>query len=841
MNSTFKRLMSMMLVLCMLLVAFASCTPADDDSEDSKGDDGQVDVTDAKVGSYTYNTYASALGTNWNPHTWELNSDDSILSMVSSPFCTMQVLDSENGIYQWVYEMAESVTDVTADHKDDLTKYNVTLAEGQTVEDVNSGYVFEIKLNPNAKWENGTVINADSYIYSMKAFLDPAMKNYRANLYYSGESAVAGGYEYYYAGSTAYDTDLEGAETFDTIVLRDDGTYTTSDGKPLAIAVGVELAWLGGYALSDYVDAYGANYFDVESYKKLQEKASSGFVAVTDETISLLEAVITYSADWGETRDNVPNYFYSGVDMPECSYDSVGCYKVDDYTIRYVCDAYIDINYFLTSCTSTWLVYEELYEAGKDTTGSLVTTNYSTSPETTMSYGPYKIESMQDDKQLVYVQNENWYGYEKVTGADGNEYLVSYTPYLVDGEHVQRYMTTKYVVNVMEDDAAKLSFLKGDLDDWSVSADDLPTYTMSENLYKVDETYTMSFFFNTDVDALKEMDNSKGNTNSVVLSNYNFRKAFSRAIDREKYVTATEGYKPAYSLMNKLYHYDIYNDPTSSYRSSEEAMQAICNLYGVEYGEGTPYATLKEAYESINGYNLTEAKELMKTACDELVAAGLYTAGEDVYIRIGWAKGTLSSADNNQVTLMNEFINAAAEGSGFGKITFEAVGSIEDRYNDVPNGNFAVGYGAWGGAAFYPFRNMQVYCDTEEYAGKINERADWDPSTEELTINLNGEDVTMTWQDWSRACVGTGAYASADNKIKLQITATMEEKFLEKYYRIPLAGTAVCSMLSYKISYYTDEYNIMYGFGGLELLDYNYTDAEWAEFVASNNGQLSYE
>ncbi|MCF0230639.1 MAG: hypothetical protein HUJ76_13220, partial [Parasporobacterium sp.] len=139
------------------------------------------------------------------------------------------------------------------------------------------------------------------------------------------------------------------------------------------------------------------------------------------------------------------------------TYDVVGCYKVDDYTIVYVCENYLDINYFLTSCTSTWLVYEAYYEAGKDTTGSLVTTNYNTSVETTMSYGPYRIESLQDDKQIVFVQNENWYGYEKLD----NGALYSETPYLVDGENVERYQTTKIVIDVMTDEAAKQAFLKG--------------------------------------------------------------------------------------------------------------------------------------------------------------------------------------------------------------------------------------------------------------------------------------------------------------------------------------------------------------------------------------------
>ena len=59
----------------------------------------------------------------------------------------MQVKDSENGIYQWIYLAAESVTDVTASHTADLEKYAVTLPEGVAAADVKEGYVYEIKLN----------------------------------------------------------------------------------------------------------------------------------------------------------------------------------------------------------------------------------------------------------------------------------------------------------------------------------------------------------------------------------------------------------------------------------------------------------------------------------------------------------------------------------------------------------------------------------------------------------------------------------------------------------------------------------------------------------------------
>ncbi len=827
---------------------------------------------------YTYKAYSTALGTNWNPHTWETNADDTILSYLSSPFVDLSIKNSTTGEYQWVYEMATSITDVTEANQGDLTKYAVSLPEGQTADQTKAGYVFEIKLNEKAAWENGQKITADDYIYSMEQLLNPKMRNYRANLYYNGESAVAGGLAYYNSEAPIYANDWltynETEEMYEGHVAEGttngDGNVTANiNGKDEVIyfSFSQEVPFFGATAEFIYDDyGYGpAGYFnipytgDTSDPTKLPayvsnvaeegeeavwvqdvlvkwsgEENAYGVIAATPELLSDMKALATNFGDdnelaWNEFAIRLTGY------GDKVEYDKVGCYKVDDYTIRYVTQSYIDLNYFLTSCTSTWLVYKDLYEAGKTTTGDLVTTNYGTSKETSMSYGTYKMQSLQDAKQVVFVQNEKWYGFEEA--EDGS--LISYTNFEVDGEKRQQYQTTKVVIDVMDDNAAKNAFLKGEITEWSPAADELSTYSYSDQLYRVDETYTMSFFFNTNETALKNMDTTKGNANSVVLTNENFRKAFSLAVDRAEFVTATQGYKPAYSLMNELYFYDVYNDPTSMYRSTDEAMQAICNLYGVEYGEGKAYATLEDAYKSITGYNLTEAKALMKTACDELVAAGLYTAGADIKIKIGWAKGALTSDDQKQASLMNKYINAAIEGSGFGTITLEPIGNIEDRYSAVPEGEYAIGYGAWGGAAFYPFRNFQVYMDPAEY--DINEAANYDPTVDTLTLKVNGEDVTMTWQAWSRSMVGTGVYAAADFATKLAITAQLEEAFLKTYYRIPLCATTICSMLSYQCSYYTETYNIMYGFGGLRLMKYEYNDADWAKYVADQGGTLNYE
>lgn len=668
-------------------------------------------------GEYTYHTYSSALGTNWNPHTWEVNADSAILGYVSSPLVDVSIKNSTDGVYTWVFEMAESVTDVTEQNKGDLEKYKVTLPEGKALSDITEGYVFEIKLRRSAAWENGEEINADDYIYSMKQLLNPKMKNYRANLFYSEESALAGASDYYF----------------------------------------------------------------------------------------------------GKTND----------------FGAVGLYKVDDYTIRYVTQSYIDYNYFLNSCTSPWLVYEDLYEAGKRDVGGLTVTNYGTSAETTMSCGPYRLSSIQPAKQAVFEQNPEWYGYEEEDGR-----LVSYTDFEVDGERVRQYQTTKIIIDVLDEQSAKNAFLRGELSEWTPSADELSTYSSSDRLYKNSETYTMSLFFNTNVNTLKKLD-AQSNKNSIVLSSKSFRKALSLCIDRSKYVSATGAFIPEYALLNGLYFYDIYNDPTSSYRSSDAAMAEICKLYGVKYGEGEAHKTLADAYSSITGYDLDSARALMKQACDELAASGLYKRGEDILIRVGWAKGALSADDNRQISLLNAFLASAAQGSGFGQITLEAVGNIENRYAAVPAGEYAIGYGAWGGAAFYPFRSLQVYMDPDQYS--INEAGCYDPKTDKLTLDVNGERVTKTWQEWSGSLTGSGMYSSADADTRLSILAQLEGAFLETYYRIPLCSSTTCVMLSYQCDNYTEKYNVMYGFGGIRLLRYNYDDKEWASYIKRQGNTLSYE
>ena len=795
---------------------------------------------------YTYRTYSTALASNWNPHTWETNADDSVLSYLSEGLVSLTVKDSVNGVYQWCYDQAESIKDVTFDHLDDLVKYcglteaeATSYAEGAHSLEMDGQYVYEVKLRDGLKWQDGTPINADSFIESGKRLLDPAMLNYRANLYVSGESALAGAKSYYYQGHAVF-LDNNTEEIYESINELElvDGVYCL---KGTELRVQVSLCDVSSTCDMSYLDLYENGYISEEGFMKVAEISDDdGYFLLTEETLPVWKEFVTTELSplfGGLTEDDFVYFTFVEQIFPESDWGDVGLYKVDDRTFRYVMATPLDWSQAMVSFTSSWLVHENTYDSLKKVEDGLTTTTYGTDVASSMSYGPYKLTSLQASKQMVFEKNENWWGWEK----DENGKLVSYTQFEVDGKHVQQYQATKIVIDVLDDAAAKQKFLSGELTEYAPTASELKDYTLSDALYQVPETYTMSFFFNTNLNVLKTLDTTGGNKNSVVLSNKNFRKAMSLAINRAEFVTATPAYTPNYSLMNDLYFYDVWNDPESSYRHSDPAMQAICDLYGVEYGEGKPYATLEEAYASINGYNLTEAKSLMVTAFNELKAEGLVTDGAEVKIKIGWSKGALSSDDQAQIALLNKYFAAVIEGSGFSKFEVEAVGNIEDRYGAVPRGEYAIGYGAWGGAAFYPFRNLQVYADPDSY--DVNELGCWNPTTERYKVTVDGEEYDLTWQQWSNVFVDQSIcpelYA-ASNEVKLQITAELEKAYLEFFYRIPLCGTTSAFLLGYQVSYYTENYNIMYDFGGFRLMSFNYNDAEWADFVASQGGIINY-
>ncbi|MDD2649078.1 MAG: ABC transporter substrate-binding protein [Eubacteriales bacterium] len=760
--------------------------------------------------SYTLHEYMGASPLNWNPHAWEMNNESDLM-VYTLPGLVDTTIAADGVNFEWVYEMADAITDITATFAD-KEKYGIPA-------DATEGWVFQLDLNKDAKWNDGTPINADSYVYSMKALLDPQMKNYRANTYISGDSAIANGYNYF---------------------------YNDKVGQPILKTLGSLGYTKAGDAIADGKTEL---YVDMAGFWNVTDANGNGVLPVTDDTMIRDAAVAdendaeafvsakylyeTYLQDGASYESMAPDYLQcvDGV-FEETPFEDVGLIKTGDYQLVWVNEDPTQMFYFLTSLTSSWLVKEDLYEANKKTVENLVATDYCTSLETTASYGPYQMVSFETDKQIVLERDPNWFGW-------------------TDGKHEGQFAPTRIVIDIIPDHNTALQlFNQGNLDSIELNGDDMATYRMSDYLLKTDQTYTFRFVFATDLTALTALEQEANDgANKKVLSYKDFRKAISLSMDRNILTSqATSAYKPAYSLYSNLYYYDIANDPTSIYRNSTYAKEAVLALYGIEYGEGTNYATLDDAYAAVTGYDLEEAQKLFQAAYEEAIKDGNYTDGQEIHINCMASAATTMDADTTkQQDLMNQFVAAATVGTGFeGKITFTFKVGAPNRYDDVAQGRIEMIRGAWGGAAFYPFSSIRVYCEPDYMGGlaKIHESCGWDPSkaTIEVTCDFDKdgtvETKTDTFQNWA---ILLNSASLTDMDVKLKILSTLETGIMATYQCIPWATETMATMYSQKISYATLDYNIMYGYGGTRLMKFNFSDAEWAAYVADQGGVLSYE
>ena len=162
---------------------------------------------------YTYNT---SIGTSTvhtiNPHEWEYSTELDIMELTQRGLFDV-VYSKDGNAYDVIYELAEKAEDVTSEYAGN-EKYGVPA-------DATKGFAYKITLRDNIKWEDGTAINADSFLYSMEKLLDPAMQTYRASTYYQGQYALANANEF-------YNQDENGTLKFEDIgiIKNDDLSFT---------------------------------------------------------------------------------------------------------------------------------------------------------------------------------------------------------------------------------------------------------------------------------------------------------------------------------------------------------------------------------------------------------------------------------------------------------------------------------------------------------------------------------------------------------------------------------------------------------------------------------------
>ena len=125
-----------------------------------------------------------------------------------------------------------------------------------------------------------------------------------------------------------------------------------------------------------------------------------------------------------------------------------------------------------------------------------------------------------------------------------------------------------------------------------------------------------------------------------------------------------------------------------------------------------------------------------------------------------------------------------------------------------------------------------------------------DASTVEMTLNIGGEDVTLTLKEWSDALNGAAVTkdgktynygdGQADIDTRLYILASFETRILQNFNYLPMLEDASMALLSQQVYYVVEEYNPVMGRGGIAYTKYNYNETEWKNYVDSQPDGLKY-
>ena len=818
-----------------LLAASMLLMTACDGNKGKDTSSGSVDTTK----SYTYKDSVSTMTSNWNPHTYQTEDDNYLTDFIRVGLYGFVFNDEKHPVegkeaysgYKIIPEMAASEpVDVTEKVKAEHPEFNIP-------ESATKGYAYTIDLNPKATWEDGTKIDADTYVYSMQKLLDPKLLNYRATDYYAQQLCIAGAEYYANQGQT---------KTLSVnTVIKNDGLADLA-------------AFLEKYKDTDmslnWVYSFNKKY-DPETKTWTEEGLADEIVKTTIKPADLLNIYIEQAKANEMTEEDGTAFFcdeaYVDWSYPsDISYDTVGLYKSGDYQITMVLGKSLTGFNLLYSLTSNWIVYEDLYEANLKQTGDAWTSTYNTSVETTKSYGPYKLTAFQKDKQLRLERNDAWYGY-----TDGQHDYVDPT----DGKTYSMYMTTAIDTQVVDEPSTRLlMFLKGQLMTYGLQAEDMATYRSSKYVHATPSETIFFMILNGNKAAIEEreanagFDTSKYDLQTLTLTS--FRKAVAVTYDKELFAsTISPSRSGGYGLIGSAYLYDP--ETGARYRDTDQAKKALCNFYSVDVSK---FASLDEAVDSITGYDPEAAKALYKEAFDEALAAGYITDADndgkcDQTIQIEYCASTVTSFIEKTVDYLNEKMAEVIAGTPFeGKITFKVSAPYGNDWSEkIKKGLSDTVLGGWSGSAFDPFGLTDLYVNPS-----YQYDAGWFDATTvemELTLNINGEQKTLknNIKNWSDAL--NGAFVKfgdteynfgadqVDVQTRLDILAAFETKVLGTYDYLPMLQDGSLALLTQQAYYVVDEYNPVMGRGGIAYLKYNYDDAAWEQFVASQpDGQLSY-
>ncbi len=875
-----KKFLSLLLALVMLFSLVACGDNSDNDGKtpvNSGDNQGDVDVPDDNGLGYTITefdpeaTYTShgaitTLYANWNPHTYVDGNAIALWDYLSDSLYTLSFNDELHPhegkdkdpwtSYAIIPQMAAGMaTDVTAEVKAEHPDW--------MPEDATKGYAWEVPLREDLYFETGYHITAETYVQSAKYLLDPRLQNYRSTDFYDGQYGIAGGEKYFKSGTYALSAFVSANMGDDEYVdpanftVTDAGTYQY-EGKDIVLDINSG----GNWGLDGGIKTYEGQADQVD--RLIAAANDKGQVFLNADLLKDLQDFIAMLHGYGSVDEyavDAGNYAtvefeemaFFGQTWPEVDYDStVGFYAKDEYTLVMVFNTSLDgfYLYWAGFGRADILVEPDVYESclKQDETGAW-TNSYMTSKETSPSFGPYSMTNYQTDKQVAYAKNESWYGWHD------DVYHVYKDPN--DGNVYRTNMTTNIVLDVVPESATQLQmFLSGQLSSYGLDAiEDYEKYNNSDYLQVAPDAGTGGLWVTGNMNGLKAreaadgFDKTKEDTETIGLTS--FHKALAVSFDRQAFIDEVHpDYSTNFGVIGPMYIYDV--EDFSVYRQTDQAKQALCDFYSVDTSK---FDNLDDAVDSITGYDPEAAKELYKAAYEESLSLGYITDADndgkcDQTITMIFSSSSPSDFVTRRINYLNSSIATATTGTPFeGKISIVESSPLSNEYlNAFANGSADCFIVAVSGSLFDPFNVLGMYLDPN---GAILTNKYYDSTTDMVTINIDGEDITMSATDWYNALNGTPVTLggktynygnnNAEVETRLTILAALEGKVLQNYYMLPMMCFGSKTLISQQEFSVLDEYaNPIIKYGPTR---YQYTDAEWEEYVAeqiAEHGQLQY-
>lgn len=348
--------------------------------------------------------------------------------------------------------------------------------------------------------------------------------------------------------------------------------------------------------------------------------------------------------------------------------------------------------------------------------------------DTYLSTGPYTVERWDKDQQIVFKKNPAYAEF------------IDPLRYNIPGIH----LNILAAVN-SDPEAAFNEFIAGKIDACGIPSTKLAKYKSDPRTTQTSDSSTYKLNMNTCTAEQWEL--LFGENGSIVqtprsqywkvepaMSNKDFLSGISFALDR-KSLAESIGRTPTGNFFGSAYMQDPENG--ISYNSTQEHADAVKSLQ-----EGT------DGF----GYSLEKAKAAFARACEQLIAEGVYKAGDTIELEIAWQTNAQEAQDHNPIkkNLEDAFKDLPLKLN----VKFWAGAVWSDvYYNKMMVGQFDIGFGSVSGNTYNPLNFMEVLKSDNSAGFTLN----WG-------VDTNSVDGTIIYDDkvWSYdalwTCADQGGY-----------------------------------------------------------------------------------